>query len=94
MLAEADTVTAPNAWQLFAELKTARAGIALQPEETDGLTLFRTAFPRVTRTDFPVGRGIMVDSGRITRVQVARDPSPPDRGPVRPPRTGVWTSHG
>ncbi len=74
VLAEADTVTAPNAWQLFAELKTARAGIALQPEETDGLTLFRTAFPRVTRTDFPVGRGIMVDSGRITRVQVARDP--------------------
>ncbi len=71
VLAEADTVTAPSAWQLFAELKTARAGIALQPEETDGLTLFRTAFPRVTRSDFPVGRGIMVDSGRITRVQVA-----------------------
>ncbi|OII15414.1 hypothetical protein BIU97_14695 [Curtobacterium sp. MCBA15_009] len=71
VLAEADTVTAPSAWQLFGELKTARAGIALQPEETDGLTLFRTAFPRVTRSDFPVGRGIMVDSGRITRVQVA-----------------------
>jgi S-DNA-T family DNA segregation ATPase FtsK/SpoIIIE len=71
VLAEADTVTAPSAWQLFAELKTARAGIALQPEETDGLTLFRTAFPRVTRSDFPLGRGIMVDSGRLTRVQVA-----------------------
>ncbi|QQD77180.1 FHA domain-containing protein [Curtobacterium sp. YC1] len=71
VLAEADTVTAPSAWQLFGELKTARAGIALQPEETDGLTLFRTAFPRVTRSDFPVGRGIMVESGRITRVQVA-----------------------
>ncbi|SDQ42689.1 DNA segregation ATPase FtsK/SpoIIIE, S-DNA-T family [Curtobacterium sp. UNCCL20] len=73
VLAEADTVTAPSAWQLFGELKTARAGIALQPEETDGLTLFRTAFPRVTRSDFPVGRGIMVDSGRITRVQVAHN---------------------
>lgn len=71
VLAEADTVTAPSAWQLFGELKTARAGIALQPEETDGLTLFRTAFPRCTRSDFPLGRGFMVDSGRITRVQVA-----------------------
>jgi len=74
VLAEADTVTAPSAWQLFSELKTARAGIALQPEETDGLTLFRTAFPRMTRADFPVGRGIMVDGGRLARVQVAFTP--------------------
>ncbi|MFF1634262.1 FtsK/SpoIIIE domain-containing protein [Leifsonia sp. NPDC058248] len=71
VLAEADTVTAPGAWQLFAELKTARAGLVLQPEETDGLALFRTPFPRVTRGEFPVGRGILVDSGRLTRVQVA-----------------------
>jgi DNA segregation ATPase FtsK/SpoIIIE, S-DNA-T family len=76
VLAEADTVTAPSAWQLFAELKTARAGIALQPEETDGLALFRTAFPRVSRSDFPLGRGIMVDSGRLTRVQVALTTDP------------------
>ncbi|HEV7813084.1 MAG TPA: FtsK/SpoIIIE domain-containing protein [Leifsonia sp.] len=78
VLAEADTVTAPSAWQLYAELKTARAGIVLQPEETDGLGLFRTPFPRVKRSDFPVGRGILVDSGRLTRVQVAM----PDRIPV------------
>jgi S-DNA-T family DNA segregation ATPase FtsK/SpoIIIE len=78
VLAEADTVTAPSAWQLYAELKTARAGIVLQPEETDGLGLFRTPFPRVKRSDFPVGRGILVDSGRLTRVQVAV----PDIAPV------------
>jgi S-DNA-T family DNA segregation ATPase FtsK/SpoIIIE len=71
VLAEADTVTAPGAWQLYAELKTARAGLVLQPEETDGLALFRTPFPRMTRSEFPVGRGILVDSGRLTRVQVA-----------------------
>ncbi|MFF1878595.1 FtsK/SpoIIIE domain-containing protein [Leifsonia sp. NPDC058230] len=71
VLAEADTVTAPSAWQLYAELKTARAGIVLQPEESDGIGLFRTPFPRVTRSDFPVGRGILVDSGRLARVQVA-----------------------
>ena len=78
-MAEADTVTAPAAWQLYAELKTARAGLVLQPEETDGLALFRTPFPRVTRSEFPVGRGILVDSGRLARVQVAY---PDVSGPV------------
>jgi S-DNA-T family DNA segregation ATPase FtsK/SpoIIIE len=71
VLAEADTVTAPSAWQLYAELKTARAGIVLQPEEGDGLGLFRVPFPRVTRAEFPVGRGILVTSGALARVQVA-----------------------
>jgi S-DNA-T family DNA segregation ATPase FtsK/SpoIIIE len=76
VLVEADTVTSPAAWQLFAELKTARAGIVLQPEETDGAVLFRTPFPRVSRGDFPVGRGLLVEAGRATRVQVALPPRP------------------
>lgn len=71
VLAEADTVTAPSAWQLYAELKTARAGIVLQPEESDGLGLFRVPFPRVTRAEFPVGRGILVVAGSLSRVQIA-----------------------
>lgn len=71
VLVEGDTVTASSAWQLFSELKSARAGIVLQPEESDGLALFRTQFPRVSRSDFPVGRGMMVVSGRASRVQVA-----------------------
>lgn len=70
-IVEADTVTAASAWQIFTELKTARAGIVLQPEETDGVSLFRVQFPRVTRADFPVGRGIFVAAGRLSRVQVA-----------------------
>ena len=83
VIAETDTVTGGSAWQIYTELKTARAGIVLQPEETDGVTLFRTAFPRVTRADFPPGRGILVNAGRITRVQVATPtvdaPLPADR---------------
>lgn len=71
VLAEADTVTAAGAWQIYSELKTARAGIVLQPEESDGVALFRVPFPRVSRSEFPVGRGILVDGGRLTRVQVA-----------------------
>lgn len=71
VLVESDTVTASSAWQIYSELKTARAGIVLQPEETDGISLFRVQFPRVTRSDFPVGRGILVSSGQLSRVQVA-----------------------
>lgn len=71
VIVEADTITAASAWQIFAELRTARAGLVLQPEETDGLSLFRTQFPRVTRTDFPVGRGILVTAGKLDRIQVA-----------------------
>lgn len=71
VVVETDTVTGAGAWQTYSELKTARAGIVLQPEEGDGLTIFRTQFPRVTRRDFPVGRGLLVRAGRTTKVQVA-----------------------
>ncbi len=71
MLVETDTVTAGSAWQIFSELKTARAGIVLQPEEADGASIFRVQFPRATRADFPVGRGFAVTAGRVRRVQVA-----------------------
>src|SRR6218665_19409 len=70
-IVEADTVTLTSVWQIHAELKTARWGIVLQPEETDGNSLFRVQFPRVTRADFPVGRGLLVENGQIRRVQVA-----------------------
>jgi S-DNA-T family DNA segregation ATPase FtsK/SpoIIIE len=69
--AEAETVTGPGAWQLFNELKTARAGIALQPDESDGVPLLRTHFPGATRAGFPPGRGILVAAGRAQRVHVA-----------------------
>lgn len=71
MLVETDTVTAGSAWQIFSELKTARAGIVLQPEEADGASIFRVQFPRATRADFLVGRGFAVTAGRVRRVQVA-----------------------
>ncbi len=79
-LIETDTITAGAAWQLYTELKTARAGIVLQPEESDGAGIFRVPFPRATRADFPVGRGFYVNAGRVRRVQVALPPCPPKRG--------------
>jgi S-DNA-T family DNA segregation ATPase FtsK/SpoIIIE len=37
----------------------------------DGDTLFKTPFPRTTRSEFPAGRGLMVQGGKVTKVQVA-----------------------
>lgn len=51
--------------------RSSKYGVALQPEEDDGETLFGTPFPRGRRADFPVGRGYFVRSGRAARVQVA-----------------------
>ena len=75
ILVETDTVTAGSAWQIFTELKTARGGIVLQPEESDGAGIFRVQFPRATRSDFPPGRGFLVEAGRVRRVQVALPPA-------------------
>ena len=36
-----------------------------------GETLFKTPFPRTTRHEFPAGRGLMVQGGQVTKVQVA-----------------------
>lgn len=53
-------------------LKTSRYGIALQPEQAEGQSVFRTNFPRVSRGQFPVGRGLFVVAGHATVVQIAQ----------------------
>ena len=55
--------------QLREQVKFSRAGIALAPESNDG-QIFRTAFPRVNRANFPAGRGLFVSGGRVTSVQI------------------------
>jgi S-DNA-T family DNA segregation ATPase FtsK/SpoIIIE len=52
-------------------LRSSRHGIALQPEQHDGEQVFKTPFPRVSRAEFPPGRGFYVRLGRATRVQCA-----------------------
>lgn len=88
VLVEVDPVTAPAAWQLFAELKTARAGIVLRPDESDGSMIFRIPFPRGVRAEFPVGRGFLVEAGRITLLQVALPPTSALDGDPFPARPG------
>lgn len=70
VLAEAETSAWGSAWPLVAEVRNGRRGLVLQPDQLDGDTLFRTSFPRMTRAEFPPGRGVVVESGRLRRVQV------------------------
>lgn len=60
-----------GSWALQAAVKAPRHGIALQPDQFDGDNVFKTAFPRVSRADFPPGRGFYVRAGRVGKVQFA-----------------------
>lgn len=70
VLAESETSTWGSAWPLVAEVRNGRRGLVLQPDHLDGDALFRTAFPRMGRAEFPPGRGVYVESGTLHRVQV------------------------
>ncbi len=71
VIAEGETPTLSGSWPLLAPIKSARHGVVLQPDQIDGDSLFNTSFGRVSRADFPPGRGMYVRSGRARRVQVA-----------------------
>lgn len=71
VLADGETSAVMGSYPLLVAIKNSRAGIALQPDQSDGATIFRTNFPRVSRADFPLGRGLYVTRGVATVVQVA-----------------------
>jgi S-DNA-T family DNA segregation ATPase FtsK/SpoIIIE len=71
VIADGETSDLQGSWPLLSMLKASRTGIALTPDQSDGDMIFRTAFPRVARADWPVGRGLFVRQGRVARVQVA-----------------------
>ena len=71
VVAESEVSALGQAYVLAPVLKQSRRGIALQPDEMDGHAAFKTAFPRINRSEFPLGRGILVDRGKLHRVQVA-----------------------
>ncbi|MFD1715777.1 FtsK/SpoIIIE domain-containing protein [Amnibacterium flavum] len=72
LIAESETSTWASSWPLLLEVKSARRGIALQPDQSEGDLLFRTSFPRAKRSQFPVGRGYLVAGGKTSLVQLAR----------------------
>ena len=71
VIADGDPSSLAGASPMLQLLKTSRYGIALQPEQAEGQSVFRTNFPRVNRGQFPPGRGLVVASGRAEIVQVS-----------------------
>jgi DNA segregation ATPase FtsK/SpoIIIE, S-DNA-T family len=70
-VAEGETSTLSGSYGLLALAKSSRAGLALQPDSGDGITIFRTPFPsRLNRADFPPGRALLVGRGTTSVVQV------------------------
>jgi S-DNA-T family DNA segregation ATPase FtsK/SpoIIIE len=71
VIAEGETSVIGGAWPLLAAVKSARTGLALQPEQGDGQLVYKTDFPRGRRADYPQGRGLLVEGGRVRLLQVA-----------------------
>jgi S-DNA-T family DNA segregation ATPase FtsK/SpoIIIE len=71
LLGEGDTQSMQSSWPLLLALRAQRRGIVLQPDQADGELLLRTPFPRLRRTEFPLGRGLLVSDGQTRRVQIA-----------------------
>jgi S-DNA-T family DNA segregation ATPase FtsK/SpoIIIE len=71
VIAEDETSTLGGSWPLLQGVKASRYGIALQPEQVDGDSLYKTSFGRLNKAEFPPGRGLFVTGGKTYRVQVA-----------------------
>ena len=71
VIAEAETSALGQAWPLLAAAKSARSGLALQPEQTDGQFVYKTEFPKSRRSEFPAGRGLLVENGHVRLTQIA-----------------------
>ncbi len=71
VVSEADSGTIVSPMGLWGLLRTSRRGIALQPDQGDGSSFFKTDFPRVSRGDFVPGRGYLADKGRAVLVHMA-----------------------
>jgi S-DNA-T family DNA segregation ATPase FtsK/SpoIIIE len=70
VIAEGEQSVWNASWGLMQELRSQRRGILLQPDSADGEVLFRTPFPRGKRSDYPLGRGVWVESGKCKVVQL------------------------
>ncbi len=71
IIAEAETSALGQAWPLLNAAKSGRSGLALQPEQGDGQLVYRTDFPKCRRSEFPAGRGLLVENGRTRLAQIA-----------------------
>ncbi|HET6672423.1 MAG TPA: FtsK/SpoIIIE domain-containing protein [Agromyces sp.] len=70
LIGDADVSALSSGFGFVGDFKAGRRGIALRPDAFDGDSVFKTPFPKVKRSEFPEGRGIFVQNGRTTTVQL------------------------
>ncbi|MEO7721061.1 MAG: FtsK/SpoIIIE domain-containing protein [Pseudolysinimonas sp.] len=70
LVAEGEMSAWGSSWPLMGEIKNGRRGLLLQPETVDGDILLKTTLPRISRAEFPPGRGMYIAKGASNRVQL------------------------
>jgi S-DNA-T family DNA segregation ATPase FtsK/SpoIIIE len=68
---EGETTSLGATYGLLGTAKSSRTGLVFGPDQGDGMTLFRTDFPRIVRSDFPAGRALYTTLGHAEVVQIA-----------------------
>ncbi|MCR2816980.1 FtsK/SpoIIIE domain-containing protein [Microbacterium jiangjiandongii] len=69
LVAEGETSDWTTGFGLLGDIKSARRGVVLQPDTHDGEVVLKTAFPRLLKREFPVGRAMLAVGGKTVRVQ-------------------------
>jgi len=70
LLGESETSQWNSSWPLLGEIKSGRTGFLIQPDGIEGEMLLKTPLPRVSRAEFPPGRGFFIARGKSVRVQL------------------------
>lgn len=72
LIAESETSSWIGNWSatFLNEIKNARRGLLLQPDQQDGESVLRTPLPRIGRNEYPPGRGLYVSRGKAVKVQI------------------------
>ncbi|MDR2253063.1 MAG: FHA domain-containing protein [Bifidobacteriaceae bacterium] len=72
VIGESEMANWGSSWPIISEVRNNRRGVAMQPDSTDVEILFKVTMPRARRSDYPPGRCVFVDSGKVHTVQLGR----------------------
>ncbi len=75
LIGDADVAQLSSGFGFVGDFKAGRRGIVLKADAYDGDSIFKVPFPKVKRADFPPGRGIFVQNGRVVTVQMPANES-------------------
>lgn len=70
IIAEDELGNLSTAWSPVSDLKAARRGLLLQPDSFDADAVLKTEVGRVSRSDFPIGRGLFIANNKAITVQI------------------------